>query len=103
MRIQCTQSVAYQFCRYRDIILGIHEDDIPSYNASRRTLLEKLKIKSEREKEEAQKSTKLAGDLGNQGVCCGELVNKPPIHARRAQEGMLWTIFYVLHTYYAHI
>ena len=29
-----------QFRRFRNIILGIHEDDIPSYNASGRALLE---------------------------------------------------------------
>ena len=29
-----------QFRRFRNIVLGIHEDDIPSYNASGRDLLE---------------------------------------------------------------
>ena len=47
---------------FSNIILSIHEDYIPSYNASGRALLEKLKIKLEIEKEEAQKADKLAGD-----------------------------------------
>ena len=34
-----------QFRRLRNIILGIHEYDIPAYNASRRPLLEKRKLK----------------------------------------------------------
>ena len=25
----------YQFCRYRYIVIGIHEDDIPPYNENR--------------------------------------------------------------------
>ena len=37
-----------QFHRFCNIILGIHEDDIPSYNAYRRALLEEVKIKLER-------------------------------------------------------
>ena len=34
-----------QFRSYRNIIIGIYEDDIPSYNASGRAFLEELKIK----------------------------------------------------------
>ena len=34
-----------QFRRFRNIILGIYEDDITAYNASRRALLEKRKLK----------------------------------------------------------
>ena len=34
-----------QFCQFRNIVLGIHEDDIPSYNASGRVLLEGQKLK----------------------------------------------------------
>ena len=36
-----------QFRRFRNIVLGIHEDDIPAYNASGRALLEKRKNKIE--------------------------------------------------------
>ena len=42
-----------QFCRFCNIILGIHEDDIPSYNASGRALLEERELKLKKEKEEA--------------------------------------------------
>ena len=35
----------YQFRCFCNIIIGIHEDDIPSYNASGRALLEYRKIK----------------------------------------------------------
>ena len=45
-----------QFCWYRNIILVIHEDEIPLYNVPIRVLLE------EKEKEEAQKYAKHAGD-----------------------------------------
>ena len=58
-----------QFRRFRSIIHGIHEDDIPSYNTSRIVLLEERKIKLDRDKMEAQKAAKLAGDLCSQGVC----------------------------------
>ena len=34
-----------QFRRFRNIVLGIHEDDIPDYNASGRALLEERKLK----------------------------------------------------------
>ena len=34
-----------QFCCFCYIILGIHEDEIPSYNASRRTLIQDKYIK----------------------------------------------------------
>ena len=36
------------FCRFRNIILGIHEDEITSYNASVRAFIEEQKIKLER-------------------------------------------------------
>ena len=29
-----------QFCRFHNIVLGINEDDIPAYNASKRSLLQ---------------------------------------------------------------
>ena len=48
-----------QFRRFRNIILGIHEDDIPAYNASRRSLLEGGEIKLKKQKEEDQKAAKL--------------------------------------------
>ena len=51
-----------QFRRFRDIVLGIHEDEISAYNASGRALLEELKLKLKKEKEEAQKAAKLSGD-----------------------------------------
>ena len=40
-----------QFCQFRNIVLGIHEYDIPDYNASGRALLEELKLKLKKEKE----------------------------------------------------
>ena len=52
----------YQFCRFHNIILGIHEDDIPYYNTSRIAPLERRNIKQDIEKEEAYKSAKLEGD-----------------------------------------
>ena len=59
-------TMAMQGSKFRffpNIILGIHEDDIPSYNASRRALIEKREtIKNYREQEEADKSAKLVGD-----------------------------------------
>ena len=39
-----------QFRRLCNIVLGIHEYDIPAYNASGRYLLEELKIKFKKEK-----------------------------------------------------
>ena len=39
-----------QFCRFRNIVLSIHEDDIPAYNAYGRALLEELKLKLKIEK-----------------------------------------------------
>ena len=51
-----------QFCRFRNIIISIHEYDIPSYNAFGRAWLKKQKIKLEKEKKEAQKAFKIAGD-----------------------------------------
>ena len=51
-----------QFRRFRNIIIRIHQDDILSYNASGRVLLKERKVKLEKDKEEAQKATKLVGD-----------------------------------------
>ena len=51
-----------QFRRFRNIVLGIHEDDIPAYNASLRALPEELELKLKKEKEEAQEAAKLSGD-----------------------------------------
>ena len=39
-----------QLRRFCNIILDIHDDDIPAYNASGRSLLEKRKIKLDKEK-----------------------------------------------------
>ena len=52
----------YQFRCFRNIILGIHEDDIPSYDASGRAFLEERKIKLRKYKEKSQKYAKLAGN-----------------------------------------
>ena len=51
-----------QFRRLRNIVLGIHDNDIPAYNAYGRALLEEKKIELRREKEEAQEAAKLSGD-----------------------------------------
>ena len=50
-----------QFHRFSNIILGIHENDIPSYNASGGEFFEEQKIKIEGDIEEAKKASKLAG------------------------------------------
>ena len=47
-----------RFSRFHNIIIGIHEDDIPSYNAPRRALLEEQKLKLKIEKEEARRLPK---------------------------------------------
>ena len=47
-----------QFRRFHNIVIGIHEDDIPSYNAPRRALLEEQKLKLKIEKEEARRLPK---------------------------------------------
>ena len=52
----------YQFRWFRNIVIGIHEDDIPACNASGRDLLEEQELKLKKEKEEAQEATKLSGD-----------------------------------------
>ena len=51
-----------QLCRFRNIILGIHEDDIPDYNTSGRALFEKQKLKLKKYKKEDQEASKLSGD-----------------------------------------
>ena len=51
-----------QFHRFRNIVLGIHEDNIPAYNASGRVLLEERKLKLKKEEEESQEAAKLSGD-----------------------------------------
>ena len=51
-----------QFRRFRNIVIGIHEDDIPAYNVSGRALLEERKIKLKKEKKEYQEAVKLSGD-----------------------------------------
>ena len=51
-----------QFRRFRNIIIGIHEDEIPDYNASGRAFLEERKLKLKKDKEESQESAKLSGD-----------------------------------------
>ena len=39
-----------QFPQFLNIVLGIHEDDIPAYNASGRALFEERKLKFKKEK-----------------------------------------------------
>ena len=48
-----------QFC---NVVLGVHEDDIPAYNASGRALLDKRKIKLKKDKEESHEADKLSGN-----------------------------------------
>ena len=81
----------YQFRRFCNIIIGIHENYIPSYNFSVRALIEERKINLEWDKVEYQKADKLAGYWFNQGVFWMKLVNELPMNAQRAQEGMLRT------------
>ena len=52
----------YRFRRFHNIILGIHEDDIPAYNISGRALLEEQKLILKKDKEEAHEASKLSGD-----------------------------------------
>ena len=40
-----------QFPRFHNIVLGIHEDDIPAYNESGRAWLEERKQKLKKDKE----------------------------------------------------
>ena len=51
-----------QFCRFRNIVIGIHEDEIPAYKASGRALLEERNLKLKKGKEEAQEDAKLSSD-----------------------------------------
>ena len=51
-----------QFCRFHNIVLGIHEDDIPAYNTYGRALLEERKLTFNKDKEEAQEAAKLSGN-----------------------------------------
>ena len=51
-----------QFRRYRNIVLGIHEDDITSCNASGRDLLEERKLKQKKEKQESKEAGKISGN-----------------------------------------
>ena len=79
-----------QFHQFRNIVLGIHEDEIPAYNASGRALLEELKLKLKKEKEESQEVAKLSSDQGSQGVCWeksikGNSINKLPMHAKHVR------------------
>ena len=39
-----------QLCRFWNITIGIHEEDIPSYNVSRRVFLEEINIKLDKDK-----------------------------------------------------
>ena len=50
-----------QFYRFRNIVLGIHEDDIPAYNESGKDLIEERKLKLKKDKEETQEDSKLSG------------------------------------------
>ena len=51
-----------QFRQFRNILLGIHEDDIPAYNIPRRDLLAEQKLKFKRDKEVYQEDYKLSGN-----------------------------------------
>ena len=64
-----------QFRQFCNIVLGIHEDDIPSYNASGRALLEELKLKLKKQKEESQETSKLSGDMADK-ECVGRSLLK---------------------------
>ena len=61
--LKCNQALhGYQFRRFHNLILGIHEGDIPAYNTSGRGLLEERKLKYIKGKEDARETAKLAGD-----------------------------------------
>ena len=83
----------YQFRRFCNIVLGVHEDDIPAYNASGRALIEERKLRLKREKNKSQEASKISGDQGSQGVCWeksikGKSINGLPMHAERAHYGV---------------
>ena len=52
----------YQFCQFRNIVLGIHEDDIPAYNTSGRALIEERNLKLKKEKDKSLEASKLSGN-----------------------------------------
>ena len=64
-----------QFRCFCNIIIGIHEYEIPAYNASRRALHEEGKLKLKEEKEWSHKTAKITGELGNQGVCWAKYIS----------------------------
>ena len=47
-----------QFRRFRNIVLGIHEDDIPAYNASGRVLLKERKLNRRKRKKKPRRLPK---------------------------------------------
>ena len=51
-----------KLCRFRNIIIGIHEDYIPAYNEYGGSFIEEKKLKLKKEKEESQRDEKLAGN-----------------------------------------
>ena len=96
-----------QFRRFRNIVIGIHEDDILAYNTSGRALLEERKIKLKREKEESQEASKLSGDYGNQVVCWeksikGKYINGLRMHAERAHYGLCWKKCFISYMHITH-
>ena len=51
-----------QFRCFRNIILSIHEDYIPSYNTPGREFMKERRVKLERDKESYNNDAKLAGE-----------------------------------------
>ena len=51
-----------QLCQFRNIIIGIHEDDFPAYNSSGRDLIEEQKLILKKDKQESQEASKISGN-----------------------------------------
>ena len=51
-----------QFSWFHKIIIGIHKDEIPAHNASKRAFIEEWKPKLKKDKEEYQEAAKLSVD-----------------------------------------
>ena len=94
----------YQFLCYCNIILGIHEDKILSYNASGRALLEEWKIKLYIERNESLRRLKNFQETKANNECVGRnylLYHQFTTGERKKVRA--GKILYVVHAYLARI
>ena len=94
----------YQFRCFHNIILGIHEDDIHSYNASRVSLLEQVNIILEREKEHTHKSSKNCKQLRQLRIVLGRIIEwttnaRLPRAISNAQDKYYKPYTHIMHVY----